>query len=339
MQQASLFFAATTALVWLFSLRPSGCQSSEGELARANAPVTLAVMGDCPYGGDQLEDFPELVAHINDDPEVDRVIHLGDIGKGSDICTDRYYAQIARHFSSFEDPLVYTPGDNEWTDCHRAERGKHHPLDRLDALRAVFFATPNVTLGGKQEPLLTQADMPSFEDWPENQAWTQSKVVFATLHVVGSRNGLSRWFDDDEEDELEDDRKEREAEVNARIEAVLAWTDSAFDLARFTKAKGVLLFMQADTWAHGKQDGYADILRVIAERSLAYGKPVLLLQGDSHDYLTDRPFASGDPKHDIAISVPNLTRVVVQGETISEWLKVTVDPNTETVFSWERIER
>jgi hypothetical protein len=339
MQLTSPSFAATLALGWLLSSRPSGCESIQEAIEPPSTPVTLAVMGDCPYGADQLEDFPELVAHINADPDVDRVVHLGDIGKGSDICTERYYSQIAAHFGAFDDPLVYTPGDNEWADCHRADRGKHHPLERLAALRSVFFSTPNATLGGKQELLFTQANAAQFRDWPENQAWIQSGVVFATLHVVGAKNGLSKWFDDDTTDNLEDDRQAREAEVSARSKAVIAWTESTFELARITRAKGVLLLMQADTWAHGGEDGYGEILRVIAERALAYGGPVLLLQGDSHDYLADRPFAEGDPRHDIDVAVPLLTRVVVQGETISEWLKVTVDPSTKTVFSWTRVER
>ena len=30
-------------------------------------------------------------------------------------------------FARFKDPFVYTPGDNEWTDCHRTNNGAHWP--------------------------------------------------------------------------------------------------------------------------------------------------------------------------------------------------------------------
>lgn len=44
-------------------------------------------------------------------------------------------------------PLVYTPGDNEWTDCHRVNNGAYDPLDRLAAVRKTFFPRPGFTLG------------------------------------------------------------------------------------------------------------------------------------------------------------------------------------------------
>jgi len=34
--------------------------------------------------------------------------------------------------------------------------------------------------------------------------------------------------------------------------------------------------------------------------------------------------------------VSNPTRIVVQGETTSEWLKLRVDPKGSALFSWER---
>jgi hypothetical protein len=29
---------------------------------------------------------------------------------------------VFRLFEQFRDPLVYTPGDNEWTDCHKKKQ-------------------------------------------------------------------------------------------------------------------------------------------------------------------------------------------------------------------------
>jgi hypothetical protein len=65
----------------------------------------------------------------------------------------------ARHradFDALEDPLVYTPGDNEWTDCHRANNGGYTPTERLDTLREVFFDRPGWSLGHHPKRLSAQ---------------------------------------------------------------------------------------------------------------------------------------------------------------------------------------
>jgi hypothetical protein len=90
--------------------------------AVAAASTTYAVIGDTPYGSTQVANFPNDVADINADPAVALGIHLGDIKNGSSRCDTSYFEQIRADFDLFQDPLVYTPGDNEWTDCHREQR-------------------------------------------------------------------------------------------------------------------------------------------------------------------------------------------------------------------------
>src|SRR5262245_850790 len=77
-----------------------------------NGHVTYAVIGDFPYGPEKRAEMPALIAKINADPEVERVVHLGDIKAGSNAdCSDAYFADIRAQFDTFDDPLVYTPGD------------------------------------------------------------------------------------------------------------------------------------------------------------------------------------------------------------------------------------
>lgn len=110
---------------------------------------TVAVIGDVPYGAAKIAAFPQFVDTVNADPKVDVVAHLGDIKSGSTLCTDEYFDAIRTQFDRFKDPLVYTPGDNEWTDCHRANNGSYKPTERLDRIRSVFFPAPGQTLGGR----------------------------------------------------------------------------------------------------------------------------------------------------------------------------------------------
>src|SRR5262249_40144387 len=90
--------------------------------------VTRAVYGDAPYGtfqGDTAEfnATPAFIDSVNADPDVSTVVHVGDIHSGKQWCTEAYDKSIAALWTHYADPLVYTPGDNEWADCHKAGEG------------------------------------------------------------------------------------------------------------------------------------------------------------------------------------------------------------------------
>ncbi|HEY3549053.1 MAG TPA: metallophosphoesterase, partial [Propionicimonas sp.] len=149
----------------------------------------FAVIGDIPYGAAQIADFPRVIQQINADPAVQLVDHLGDIKSGSSVCSDEYFAQVKAQFDTFVDPLVYTVGDNEWTDCHRANNGSYNPLERLAAIRSVFFPRPGFTLGEHAVHVKSQAAL----GFPEDVRYTRADVAFAALHIVGSNNSLAPW--------------------------------------------------------------------------------------------------------------------------------------------------
>ena len=194
--------------------------------------------------------------------------------------------------------------------------GAYDPLERLTALRRTFFGAPGVSLGGRKQQVLAQPG------YPENQLWMESKVVFAAVHVVGSNNGYAPWTGNTSPTPAQ------RGEVDARIAAAVALIEQAFATATEHGALGVVLLMQADTFflANETADGFDEVVTEIGTRSAAFGRPVLLLQGDTHDYTVDHPYATA----------PNLTRIVVEGETVGEWLRLTIDPRAAQLFSWER---
>jgi hypothetical protein len=59
-----------------------------------------------------------LIAAVESDPKVRVAPPVGDITSGSTTCTDGRFAAVANAFETFEEPVVSTPGDKEWTDCH-----------------------------------------------------------------------------------------------------------------------------------------------------------------------------------------------------------------------------
>ena len=285
----------------------------------SKAPVDIAVIGDTPYGAAQIEDFPNLLATIDADARISSVLHLGDIKNGSSRCDDSYFAQIAAGFSSLTIPLIFTPGDNEWTDCHRANNGAYDPLERLAALRSVFFPVPGLTLGGGFKQVLSQSELAGFESFVENQIWFEAGVAFGAVHVVGSNDSKPAWYTDDTTGTKMDDPARRDAERAARNAATLAWLDKLFAVATQNQAAGVVIAMQADMFDafsvanNIPLDSFNNIVQRIARLSKAFAKPVLLLQGDSHFFVSDRPVATGSVVHGVTDTAPNLARIVVQG--------------------------
>src|SRR5439155_24199725 len=94
----------------------------------SNGTLTIAVYGDSPYGTsstDTTQTFltPSFIGSINADSDVALVLHVGDIHSGKQFCTQAYDQLIYNLWLSFVGPLVYTPGDNEWTDCHKKGEG------------------------------------------------------------------------------------------------------------------------------------------------------------------------------------------------------------------------
>jgi len=293
---------------------PGGSGDANGH---GSSGYQVAVLGDTPYGAAQRVAFPALVEDVNSDPSVRLVLHAGDVKSGSTTCDDARFDDLASLYDTFRDPFVLTPGDNDWTDCHRANNGRYHPLDRLAAVRRTFFPQPGWTTGARPMRVDTQGTDARHSAYVENVVFERKDVVFASVHVVGSENDLLPWSG-----LAGGDRPaERLAEFETRLAADLAWIDTAFDRAASSGAAGVLLLMQAEPLA---TPGFQLVRDRILARSVAFGSPVLLVHGDEHAYEVEQAYGG----------VPNLTRLETFGDTASSWLRLTVDPKSSTVFSW-----
>ena len=290
----------------------TGCGGGSEQDEPAAPPLRIAVIGDTPYGDQQEAAFPRLVDAINGHFDLDLVLHVGDIKTGGSTCSAQRFRRLRGLFDTFDDPLVYTPGDNEWTDCHRARAGGYAPEGRLALLRRTFYPRPGMSLGGRSMQVRAQSFQRGFAPFVENQLWTARQVVFSTVHVVGSNNGR-------------DLRRGREA-FERRLAAALAWLDRTFEAAARPGTKGVVIALHADMFAARAQTGFSALIQRLRRRAKAFDGPVLLLNGDTHRYRVEQPIADA----------PNLTQLVVQGETTDEWLRLEVDPQTPEVFFFAR---
>lgn len=303
---------------------------------------TMAIIGDTPYGTAQFNNFPNDIAEINASPKVRFVVHLGDIKNGSTTCPDSYFQSIRSKFDTFKDSLVYTPGDNEWTDCHRANNGNYNPLDRLVKLRQIFFDNPGHTLGQRSVGIYSQNAL----GFPENTIWKRLGVMFGVVNVPGSNDDLVPWTGAWGDGVHVGSVQQNEHDI--RLAANLKWIHNTFLRAKRANSRAVVIGLQADMFdplqvAAGQVSAYAPVVHALATESAAWGKPVLLLNGDSHLYEADHPFSAGQQASSIygeSTVASNVTRVTVNGSTSAphEWLKLHLEPvGSPSVFSWLRV--
>jgi hypothetical protein len=393
--------------------------------AHSPRTFTLAVYGDAPYGckaptaagasdecppnsifrpddanlpnpGDprQIEATPAFIDAINRDRKVELVIHTGDIHSGSQFCTVAYNRTILNLWSHFEDPLVYTPGDNEWADCQKAKEGggvvnsageyvdhaAGHPVANLALVRQMFFPDPGRTLGEHRKRVTSQSQafdpaFPADAEYVENVMWEESQVLFVTINVPGgSNNGTDTWNAAAFGSAFAATGNTKSAaqlqDMTQRTAADLRWLDTAFARAEAHGAKAIVIVGQADMWdldgtlpADNHLAKYEPLIAKMAAKTQAFGKPVLLFNGDSHRYRSDNPLKQNQPcvvesgaasvacgDDDWAThpncDVSNFHRVVVHGSTFPlEYLRLTVDTRVNKPpgatsfgpFSWERV--
>ena len=290
--------------------------------ARASAePVRFLAFGDMPYVWPKdLARLAKLIEAGNGlDP--DFMVHLGDIKGGGAPCTEEAYRTVLELLQRSAPPLIYTPGDNEWTDCRRPSAGGYDPAERLAVLRRIFFP-PGRSLGRHPIEVEEQSREPGFAPYVENRRWRMGDTLFATLHVVGSNNNLGFDAAGDEEHQ-------------ARMRAVFAWMEETFALAKQSGAAAVVLLFQADPLFEIPfpfRSGFNAFIAELERETRGFDHPVLLVHGDSHRLVLDRPVRT--PSNQI---VPNLVRLVVPGASSIEGVLVSVDPDDDPPFAFARV--
>jgi len=344
--------AALTRLLALCALAAvTACTlpSSAPSAPLAAGGFAFAAIGDMPYAEGQVPVVDGLLADMDADPQVDFVIHVGDLKGGGERCDDALLESRHRQLQALRKPWLYTPGDNEWTDCHRAAGGRYLPTERLAFLRRLFFPQPGRSGGTPPLALDSQASMAGHEPYVENSMFVHRRVLVATLHVPGSRNGLEPWLGIDPADSDARPRPDRAAEVRAREAAALAWLDRAFRRARAADAIGVVLAFHANPGfergaGSAPRTGFEPLLQRLRQHVQAFGRPVLVVHGDHHQLIVDRPWAGeaagsgGADGADAAAAgsgLRRLQRVQVYGHPWLYWVKLRVDPASPDVFAVE----
>jgi len=348
--------------------------SSPGTPTAVAAPsgsYRVGLLGDMPYGAYGRALYPNVIKDINHS-DVAFSIFDGDIKNGSEPCyaaphehvlpsgvahtaegalaRERYtgirnyrvgqdvYFYALDLFKRYEKPVVYLPGDNEWTDCDRDVAKLSPPdqadsVDRLNYLRRLAYPTAQ-SLGQSTLRLERQS-----AQYPENVRWSRGPVTFVGLNVTGSDNN---WVDDTAAAQKKDGpAAEAQREYTARNRANLAWIRQAFRAARQAGSRGIMISMQADMWDPAAvQTHFADTKAELVRQTTHFAGQVVLVNGDSHSFEMDKPLtdyattnAAGGAGGNV---IQNFTRVTTFGEAQYHWVSATIDPADPMVFRFDQ---
>ena len=310
----------------------------------------FGVIGDTSYSKVAEQEFDHLMAALNKE-NLAFVVHVGDFeadpnpyernpDKITMPCTDENFQRVLATFQKSAHPFILTPGDNDWSDCHKLKARKFDPMERLAKVREMFFPEGR-SLGQRTIAVESQAKDSDFKRYRENFMWSFNGVTFVTLHTVGNNNnkGLT---------------PEMDAEHAERTKANIAWMKKAFAEAKAKNSIGLILLTQANPgfethWtpslvgryfrsflevkppAKSVPTGYDEILDALAAEMEIYKKPTLFVHGDTHLFRVSKPLLSKKTKR----FFENFTRIETFGDPDTHWVRITVDPSKTELFTTE----
>lgn len=301
--------AAVTASLLLLASAISGCASTPPQTGSQR--FEFGVIADVPYTGRQEKDFPNVIRAMNQ-AALSFVAHVGDFQADpreyyrqpqniAEPCTDALYENARQLFQTSKHPLVLTPGDNDWADCHFLREREVDPLERLARIRTMFYPSSK-SLGQNAMPVTSQAGDPQYAKFRENLRWSHGGITFVTLHIIGSNDNSGRT-------------PAMDAEHAERAAANLAWMKQAFAAAKAGNSRGLVILTQANPgfenhWpgdllgryfrnfagikppSPPKPSAYDTYLKALAEEVEQYDKPVAFIHGDTHIFRIDKPLVS-----------------------------------------------
>lgn len=290
----------------------------------AAEPFRFIALGDMPYGAPEAVYGPyrAMIETVNA-RSPDFVLHLGDTKSGRTPCDDDLLATQLSFLNLFEPALIYTPGDNEWADCHASWAGGYDPVERLNHIRRTYFADPGHSLGTNPISVENQATAmaDTYGNYVENTRFFHKNVAFVQLHVVGSNNNLRSTS------------SSAVREYRARNAANLSWLQDTFARARSQKARAVVVAFHGDIFGKGawwtrlrfwEPNGHRKVREALERHASAFGGPVLLIYGDGHEFHLMRPFK---------YAAPDTYALQVFGAPFMHGVEVTVDLDEPAPFA------
>jgi hypothetical protein len=147
------------------------------------------------------------------------------------------------------------------------------------------------------------------------------------LHLVGSRNARAKFPGRTPADD---------AEVDRRTATATAWLRETFAQAPSIGARAVVLALHANPGWNAPPDNayrrsYEPFIETLEEEVARFEGPVLLVQGDDHEFVVDQPLVS----RSTGARLTNLTRMQVPGSPQVGWVRAVITPGDPVRFAFE----
>ena len=328
-----------------------------------------------PYSDAQaLTGVPNVIDDMNNQ-DIEFSVHDGDLKAGNAITGSvtpttcqiaqqpTIYSQGLGYFNSLEKPAIFTPGDNDWTDCDRTTNGGFNALERLQYERGLFFSTDK-SLGKHTMKLDVQKTAPyclgTRTPAASRSRRRASRTAAGRTTTSPSSRSTCRAPATTSARAAPATREATRPSTPAREAADERWLEDAFDEANARNSAGLMVIWQADPGfdtagfqgapkrdpktlveTDGNPDGFHDLLVKLRDRTIAFQRPVVLVHGDSHYFIVDKPLLDADGRR-----VENFTRVETFGDHTfathpdwdtndNHWVKALVDPHSRDVFAFQ----
>ena len=244
---------------------------------------------------------------------------------------------------------MFTPGDNDWTDCDRPSNGSFNSLERLDYERQLFFSTPTRSASTswsrrcrRRRPAWASASTRGHDGLRREPALDVQGRHLRDAQRPGLLQQPLRHAPDP-------------AEYTARNAADIAWLQQTFAEAKARSSVAVMIIWQADPGFDGSDvTGRAearpedarrdrrqrrrlpDFLPGSATRTIAFEKPVALVHGDSHYFRIDKPLLDAS-RRARELHARRDVRRQRRRTALNDvhWVKVLVDPKSRDVFAFQ----
>ncbi len=215
------------------------------------------MIGCGPYNPSQVQWLEDSVALENYHAQGEFLVHLGDVLAGGSQATVEYHERVAGILKGCAVPAFIVPGDNEWTEQKDPQNAWQLWTDSFMKLHGHWNEDGRLAkLCPASEGVRHQAER------EENFAFVRKGVLLIGINLPGGRpHDAQEWA--------------RRLPANAR------WIAQNFE--RYgDQVRAAVIFAQTHPFG-----AFSEPLRAASE---AFGKPVLYLHADFHQWNVSRPW-------------------------------------------------
>ncbi|MCA9140632.1 MAG: hypothetical protein KDB00_27860 [Planctomycetales bacterium] len=220
--------------------------------AQPTKPVVFTAMGCGPYSADAESALKEYIRLENIDPTSRFIVHCGDIvtGKVRDWPESQYEIVAGLLADGNRIPTFIVPGDNEWNDQVDPDRHWEYWEKHFLFFDERWRLPVGVDRVGRQMVR------------PENFAFVLDKVLFIGINKVGGKiHDPQEW--------------------TRRLQQNGEWIDRQL-VGHRDQIHSAVIFAQASAFAN-----VGDFLNSFAASAREFGKPVLYLHADGHNWINE----------------------------------------------------